>query len=279
MTTSIRDIRTVGLILGPYRNLTTLTASALSLHPECQVLNHGGPRLLKGRRDFIRRGGKRRLDRFCQAAIEASTSGRRGDYGGSIRLSHAFDREEMQQLYQARYDDRDVKDSIKVLVWKESAFVTNRIRSEPGRIVRLVHDEPRLRFLMPVRHPFDCAQSNVRTGHATRIIGADPEDVTSVLDRIVEMIGWFATLMASYPDRFFMFYENDDSQTIADGLIRTLCLGEDPQWRSALTTAFAIQRSQYEYPSEIREAFNESVRHHLAELPEVAERLDGLVRS
>lgn len=31
---------TVCSILGPYRNLTTLTASCLMLHPNIQVLNH-----------------------------------------------------------------------------------------------------------------------------------------------------------------------------------------------------------------------------------------------
>ena len=66
MKSSTLRLRTVGLILGPYRNLTTLTASVLSLHPECQALNHAGPRLLKGRLDFIQ--DVRRLDRFCNAA-------------------------------------------------------------------------------------------------------------------------------------------------------------------------------------------------------------------
>ena len=40
------QLRSVCLALGPYRNLTTLTAGILSLHPQCQVLNHAGVRLL-----------------------------------------------------------------------------------------------------------------------------------------------------------------------------------------------------------------------------------------
>ena len=271
-------LRTVCLILGPYRNLTTLIASALSLHPECQVLNHAGPRLLSGRRDFIERYSRRRLDRFCSAALEASTSGWRGDHGGSIKLSHAFDRGDMQRLYEARYGDRVIKDDVKVLVWKESEFVTNRIRAEPDRIDNLVSHAPRLRYLMPVRHPFDCAQSNIRTGHAKRIPGADPTDVASVLVRIVEMIGWFGALVQKYPDRFYMFFQNDAPAAIADGLVRTLELSDDAEWREALNTVFTISGEQYEYPAELYEVFDDSVRQYLAALPDIAKRVSELVR-
>ena len=50
----INRVRRTAVLLGPYRNLTTLTASVLALHPQCQVLNHAGGRLLRrGALDFI----------------------------------------------------------------------------------------------------------------------------------------------------------------------------------------------------------------------------------
>jgi hypothetical protein len=278
VSSSASRLRTVGLVLGPYRNLTTLTASLLSLHPEVQVLNHAGSRLLKGRRDFIRNFDKRRVNNFCKSALKASTSGSRQDHGGSIQLSHAFDRSEMQQLYQARYGDRLIKDDVRTLVWKESGFATNRIRQEPQRMTQLLEGEPRLRFLLPVRHPFDCAQSNMRTGHAARIKGADPKDISSVLDRIVEMIGWFGGLMKSHPDRFFLFFENDEPVKISDGFLRVLELSDDAQWRGAFDAAFAVKGKKYEYPSELYESFNESVRQHLAGVPNIASRVTALVQ-
>jgi hypothetical protein len=276
VTSSIARLRTVGLILGPYRNLTTLTASVLSLHPECQALNHAGPRLLKGRSDFIK--DVRRLDRFCEAALEASTSGRRHDHGGSIQFSHAFDRKDMQQLYHDRFGDRVIKDDVRVLVWKESGLVTERIREKPERIIGLLEDEPRLRFLMPVRHPFDCAQSNIRTGHSERIPGADPTDAASIVDRIVEMIGWFGGLMETHPDRFFLFFQNDKPELIADGFIRTLELTDDRQWRDALDTVFAVKGKEYQYPPELFDALDVSVDRYLSELPEIARKVSDLVR-
>jgi hypothetical protein len=271
------DLRTVGLILGPYRNLTTLTASVLSLHPECQVLNHAGKRLVQGKRDFIGHFDSRHFDRFCQAALEASTGGRPGGYGGSIQLSHAFDRQKMRDLYQERYGDQSIKDSVKVLVWKDSGDVTKRIREEPDRIFELINGEPRLRYLLPVRHPLDCAQSNVRTGHAQGIDGVDPNDVAAVLDRIIEAIGWFGTLMQSYPDRFFMFFQNDELSDIANGLVKTLELSDDPQWRDAMVDAFEVQGTKYDWAPELYKAFDDSVSRYLGDLPDVAKRISELV--
>ena len=70
------NLKTVGLILGPYRNLTTLTAAVLSLHPNTQVLNHAGTRLLTGRRNFVEHADEAHLDRFVDTALGASTEGR-----------------------------------------------------------------------------------------------------------------------------------------------------------------------------------------------------------
>jgi hypothetical protein len=185
-----RRIQTVGIILGPYRNLTTLTASLLSLHPACQVLNHGG-RVLKGRADFIARRDEASLRRFCAQALAASTGGEHGDFGGSIRLSHAFERPALAERYEARYGDRWVKPQPICLVWKESQAVTNLIRSADLELATLITEMKALRFLLPVRNPIDCAFSNVRTTHAVRIPGADPNNVLDVLDKIIETIAWF----------------------------------------------------------------------------------------
>jgi len=41
----INNIESVCITLGPYRNLTTLTASVLFLHPNCKVLNYAARRV------------------------------------------------------------------------------------------------------------------------------------------------------------------------------------------------------------------------------------------
>ena len=131
---------------------------------------------------------------------------------------------------------------------------------------------------MPVRHPFDCAQSNIRTGHSERIPGADPTDAASIVDRIVETIGWFGGLMASHPDRFFLFFQNDRPSVIADGFIRTLELSDDRKWRDDLDKVFAVKGKEYQYPPELFEALDASVARYLSPLPEIAHKLSELVR-
>jgi hypothetical protein len=269
----------VGMILGPYRNLTTLTASILSLHPDCQVLNHGGKRLLHGRQDFIAAYDDDRLDRFCASAIEASVSGKRGEYGGSIRVSHAFDSEVLSDLYEKRYGNEMLKENIACLVWKESQLVTNRIRSSPDNMRHLIEAAPRLRFLMPVRNPVDCALSNMRTGHAEHIEGADRSDLANVLDRILEEIAWFSRVSAGHPDRFLMFFQDDTPTEICDGLVRTLGIDDDLEWRDAVGVAFEVKGTRYRYAPSLLLAFDESVTRHFEGLSEIAGRITTLVTS
>lgn len=85
--------------------------------------------------------------------------------------------------------------------------------------------------------------------------------------------------MQRYPDRFFMFFQNDDPAAISDGLVRTLELSEDPQWRDAVVTAFDVRGEKYKWTSELLDIFDESVRRYLAELPDIARRISELVYS
>ncbi len=88
----IESIRTICLALGPYRNLTTMTASILFLHPNCQVLNHAAQRIFGDDRiDFIENFNSETFDHFVRYAIYISQHGQQGQYGGSITHSHAFD--------------------------------------------------------------------------------------------------------------------------------------------------------------------------------------------
>jgi hypothetical protein len=102
--TDIARLRSVCILLGPYRNLSTLTASTLHLHPNCQALNHAGRRVLShDRRNFLADYSARKFKAFCRFALAASQGGQRGRYGGSINLSHAFERPAMKTVYAKRY--------------------------------------------------------------------------------------------------------------------------------------------------------------------------------
>ena len=87
------NIRSVCIMLGPYRNLTTLTAGIVFLHPNCQVLNHAALRVLPVKPvNFFQNHSQATFDNFIQYAIYLSQSGRREDWdlGGTLTVSHAF---------------------------------------------------------------------------------------------------------------------------------------------------------------------------------------------
>ena len=264
------NLKTVGLILGPYRNLTTLTAAVLSLHPSTQVLNHAGKRLLTGRRNFIERPDEARLDRFVDAALSASTEGRRGTFGGSIQFSHAFDRENLRESYQRRYGDRAMKDDVRCFIWKESGRVTQLLRRSGDGIEKLTESAPKVRFLQPVRNLLDCTRSNLDN---TKVVpGVTDMSREGVLDAIVENMSWFARSAEKHPERFFMFFEDDPITTILDGLVAVLELDDDETWRRDAADAFIVAGKSYEHGPEMHEALRRSVERHVTDA-QLAQRL------
>ncbi|HEV8065347.1 MAG TPA: hypothetical protein VGP46_10970, partial [Acidimicrobiales bacterium] len=258
------------------RNLTTLTASVLSLHPECQVLNHAGKRTLVDQQDFIAHTTEDHFRAFCAAALKASEAGKRGDYGGSILFSHAFFNDQLRDLYKSRYGDSVAKERPRCLVWKDSQWITARIRQSPDTMDRVIEQIPETRFLLPVRNPFACAKSNLKTGHAQRIPAIE-QTSSGVLEWILENAAWFAQLARRHPDRFVMFYEDDTSSEIADRLVGLLEIGDDERWREELELVFDVRPVSYTHEAKMYRVFERSLERWYGDLPEVAARLRAIV--
>ncbi len=270
----VSQLRTVCLALGPYRNLTTLTASILFLHPHCQVLNHGGARIFEDPSlDFLLYPDRKTTDNFLRYAIQISTKGKRGKTGGSIVHSHAFDeKHKLGRLYREHFGDKLIKDEIHSLFWKESLRTSLHLRKHAVDLRQLFDTEPRLRFLLPVRNPLDSATSNLRTGHAKLFgLGKSP-DITTVLDAILGEIRWFMELQDRYPRRFFHFLENDFGPEQARLLGEFLALDPHPAWVSVVQEAFDIDR-HYQHPGELVEHYRAAVDQHFAPWPHLRERL------
>lgn len=271
----ISGIHTVCLALGPYRNLSTLTGSILFLHPHCQVLNHGGPRVFGNPRvDFVGQYSEERFNEFLRYAVYISTSGRRGLFGGSIRHSHAFDESHsLSQVYSKYFGDTLRKPDIRALFWKEPQITANRMRESGFDLDMVLAQEPRLRFMMPIRNPLDCATSGAITGHCNYLPGIDRQSTfEDVLTAIVDEYAWFIGLKARHPGRFHYFLENDSVSTILAGLLGFMRLEDPPGWSSAVQSAFEV-KGGYNH-NRARIALLESlVTDRLADFPEFAESI------
>jgi len=274
----IDGLESVCLFLGPYRNLTTLTASVLFLHPECQVLNHAGGRIL-GRRElnFLVEYSEDKFRHFCNAALTMSQGGARGGYGGSIVLSHAFaEHEEMRKLFRARYGSRLLKGSIKSLVWKESEMVGRYIHDHKVDLPDLIARNQRLKFLLPIRNPLDCSLSISRIGVARFYPELKDGDVHSVLRSILEEIRWFVDLQGEDPTHFLFFFQDEVNAEVLQGLAEFLGLSHDGQWLKDSLKVYQLRRS-YDYDAALKDHYTDKVEEIFHSSPAVMNHLKGMV--
>lgn len=267
----IRDIESVCLALGPYRNLTTLTASALFLHPNCQVLNHAGKRIYGHKQvDFLQDYSREKLDRFLQFAIQISATGQRGAIGGSITHSHAFDSRYKTKEIFAQAGAGARKERIKSLFWKESHRTSIIIRERRVDLGGIFSREDRLRFLLPIRNPMDCAVSNLKTGHISLFPGLSKSSPTQeVVQAILDEIFWFANLSREYPGRFHYFFEYAIRPTMLADLARFLGLDPDETW---IANALAVMKINpgYDHDKALVRFYRDYVNRKGARFPELA---------
>jgi hypothetical protein len=270
----VSGCKAVCLALGPYRNLTTLTAATLFLHPKCQVLNHAGGRIYNREEiNFLSDFTPQKLDRFIQFAVKISTKGERGDHGGSITHSHAFDAEHSMKQLHAKAGAILIKEQIQCLFWKESLLTSNFIRDHDVDLGAIFKREPRLRFLMPIRNPMDCAVSNLKTGHVNIFKGLNKNSpLAEVVSAILNEILWFAGLEANYPGRFFRYFEHGISKNMLQKLEHFLALDPSPEW---LDNAEAAMQTKPSYPhkAKLKEFYRTEVQKRFAAYPDIAEGL------
>ena len=271
------QLKSVCLMLGPYRNLTTLTASIMALHPKTQVLNHAGKRIYHLKQtNFFQNYTDRTFENFCRYAVAISSGGKRGDYGGSITLSHAFaNHGRMGKLYRARYGDKVIKDEIQCLFWKESMRTCNMIRENQVDLNALFKQNRILRFLMPIRNPLDCALSNMKTGHTKYIHTLSKIEPEQVLDAIMQEISWFMTLHEKHPDRFFYYIQNQFDRTTLVQLAEFLNLDPDEQWIKDALEVY-VMRKPYSYTPGLIRQYKKSLEH-LNHIPELKSRLEEFI--
>ena len=248
----LEAIQTLGIFLGPYRNLTSLVAAVLYLHPHCQVLNHAGSRLLdRSEVDFLRHKKPEIFTRFMHEALSMSQGGARGSYGGSILLAHSFaDHRRMQSIYKRRFGWALSKERIESLVWKESQLVTQILREDEDRVHELLQHNHKIRFLLPIRNPIDCANSLQRL-KMSRVYGNKTSgDLQSIIDLVLDDFHWFLELEKRYPDNFFHFFQNRYDAEMLVRLEAFLGLPHDEQWISDALSIYRLRRP-YDYAPEV----------------------------
>jgi hypothetical protein len=274
MKVNVDGVKRVGLMLGPYRNLTTLLAASLYLHPRCQVLNHAGQRILNDPRlDFFINPLPAVFECFLRYAMHISGSGRRGNYGGSITCSHAFEEKHRMGALHAAAGGMLMKEKVDALIWKESLMVSIHMRKNVPDMDRFLKTHPRLVFLMPVRNPLDCALSNIRTGHAAIFPGSTTDmTIEQVTKSIFEQFFWFETLRASHPERFFAFFAHRKGSAALTQLAAFLGLEPEPAWVENAKEAFEVKANHHHDPRLVDQTMA-LIESHFRPFPDFAKEL------
>ena len=264
----IKKINTVCLILGPYRNLTTLTASTLFLHPNCQVLNHGWERIVANDRlNFIKEFSSKKLDHFILNAVSMSKQGKKGLYGGSITKSHAFKPKHQMKDEFIKSKLSLIKKNIHCLIWKESLRSTNALRDENFNFKSVLKNDKRLRFLLPIRNPLDCAHSNLRTKHHKLFGGvSENPDMEEMISLVLNEIAWFKEMEDQFPVHFTSFLDFEVSHHSLSSISSFLGIPKNNNW---MTSALKVMdfNSFYKHNDQIVDTYIKQVNKKFTNFP------------
>ena len=158
------------------------------------------------------------------------------------------------------------------MFWKESYRTTRFIRENQVDLPALLTRNEKLRFLMPIRYPLDCARSSLKSGHAIAFVDEDePQPMRPLVAAILDQIVWFFQWQDRFPDRFFWFSENGFEQSTVEALAAFLSVDAEPRWCDSALDAFEVER-RYEYRPAMIEYYHQTVQDKLGDRPQIAER-------
>lgn len=271
---SIDKLKTVCLMLGPYRNLTTLTASILFLHKNCQVLNHAGSRIFNDSRlDFLNEYSDSTFDTFVKYAIYISEHGRKGEYGGSITYSHAFnDKYKTKEIFKDTGLNL-IKDKVECLLWKESLKTSHLIKSNNINLAKIFEKNEKLRFILPVRNPMDCALSNHQPKHLNLYnLAKKNSTLEQVLDAILNEILWVVTLKEKYPNRILIYFEHEPISILLMNITNFLNIENYADWNHDASKAF-YNAKQYEHTNTFIDYYINRLEVRFSKYPSIYKKL------
>lgn len=258
---NIERLQTVCFALGPYRNLSTLTASTLYLHPDIQVLNHGGKLVFHDEQnDLFENFESSVVDSFLKFVSYLSNQKQKGDLGGQIVLSKKFSNNAIFSKYISQNPTILNKENSKVLFWKESALISEKLKKNLSFLKKMASERVQFKFILPVRNPMDCAISNLKTGHYLRFNNLGSESrKEDILNAILDELKWVLDMQLEYPNHFYVLFENRICPKTISNLSKFLNVTEVDSWVDLMSRAF-VSNSRYDIDQTFIELYRELVK-------------------
>lgn len=266
-------IVTIVLPLGPYRNLTTMTAALFALHPNAVVLNHAADRVFGSKYDPFDSPAPERWRAFKAGALRLVAHGRKSSFGGNVLLSHAFRGGPLSALYHERFGAVLRKPAATTLFWKDSMRFQRRFEAGRPAIETVLRSTDEAVFIFPVRNPMDCARSNLATGHWRHLVDKPQAEFGPVLARILDALRWFRGHERADPARFWSFTEEELGDGFLDRFGSFCRLPEDAGWRVDGPRAIQIA-PRSEHREDRRALYARLVAETFADDPAMRKRLE-----
>ena len=139
-------------------------------------------------------------------------------------------------------------------------------------IKTLITQNPKIKFLMPIRNPLDVAISNFDRPHKRLLSAQNLSCLQDTVSAILEEIAWFISYKKEYPKNFFSFYQNDLNKNTLACLASFLEITPETRWLTDTEKCLVLKNS-YEYSKELKDFFNRKARELLKTNPDVLEKL------
>ena len=250
------------------RNLTTLLASCLMLHPNIQVLNHCPEINRDNKTNFLVKYTKEKLNNFIDKVFSINKESKAiVGVGGVITESHAFNGE-IKKRFDARFTSTN-KENIQSIFWKDS--LKNTLVLKKADIDSLLKESPELRFIIPVRNPMDCATSNWNTGRARTFCKTSVE---GILLQLILSYAWFFSLEEKYPDRFMHFFPSEINKDMLIRIEEFLQVPHDDKWVSDVMDVWKLRPSKYNHSKFFISFYDNLIKSHIKN-KELVEKLNS----
>ncbi len=137
----------------------------------------------------------------------------------------------------------------------------------------LFQKNEKLRFMMPVRNPVDCALSNIKSGHSVALTkSTENTSYTEVLTAILLELRWFFQLQQKYSDRFFCFFENTFNSEVIHQLAHFLKIEPEKRWVDDVITNYNI-RHPYQHTPNMINIHEKLVNRYFESHPAIRKKL------
>lgn len=250
-------VNTICMTLVASRNLSTLFTSCCMLHPEIQTLNHA-PNIVS-RPNFLDEYTDWRMKKFVKAVHNINMKRSTSEFkGGLITASHAFNSPVIRRVFKQRFRS-EYKEGFKSIVWKDSP--NNMASMQKKDLDDLFGKTDKLRFIVVVRNPMDCAVSNKINEFDDEFIGLDKEEILEIL---LDRYKWFLEAEERFPEFFMHIFPADININTLCKIQEFLMVKRDTRWEKDFFRCWNVMKGRYVHSQEFREQYYSLIQENIA---------------